>query len=340
MTVTTERPAETFAKAALPDCAVFVGGRALPDRFTPADALAEVRRRGEGFVWVWLHDPDAEDMAELATAFGLHPLAVEDVVEAGQRPKLERYDDTLFLVLRTVAYRAEAAHESGAIAQTGELLVFTAPEFVVAVGRGDQSGLRRAPAADADRLRLGPGAALHAIADRVVDTYLEVTAAVERDVDAMEEDVFTPGCDVPITCLYQLKRDVVELRRTVGPLAPALIALGKPETPFPKEVRRYLRDVADHHVQAADRIHDAGESLNSLINAALAQIGVQQNTDMRKISSLAAVAAVPTVFAGIYGMNFEHMPELDQPWGYPLVLGLIAVLCTSLVVVFRRNHWL
>ncbi|WP_408638710.1 magnesium and cobalt transport protein CorA [Nocardia gipuzkoensis] len=328
---------------AIVDCGVYVDGHRLPGRFTHAEALAAVRERGEGFVWIGLHDPDAAQMDDIARTFGLHPLAVEDAVHARQRPKLERYDDTLFLVMRTVAYVEHELHSVSEIVETGELLIFTARQFVVAVRHGEHSGLagvRRDLEADPERLRLGPGAVLHAIADYVVDSYLEVTTAVEHDVDAMEEEVFTPGSQVAIASIYQLKREVVELRRAVNPLALPLETLGKPETPLSKEVRRYLRDVADHHTVAAERIHDFDDALTALIGAALAKTALQQNTDMRKISALVAMAAVPTMIAGIYGMNFEHMPELEQVWGYPAVLALMIAACTVLFIVFRRKRWL
>ncbi len=325
------------------DCAVYVDGHRLPGRYTHSAALAEVRQRGAGFVWVGLHDPDQAQMADIAQTFGLHPLAVEDAVKGRQRPKLERYDDTLVLVMRTVAYLEHELHSVSEIVETGEMLVFCAPDYLVAVRHGEHSGLaglRRQLEADPDRLRLGPGAVLHGIADYVVDSYIEVTESVELDVEAMEEEVFTPRSRVAIESIYQLKREVVELRRAVNPLGVPLETLGKPEMPLPKEVRRYLRDVADHHTAVGERIHDFDESLSALISAALAKISVQQNTDMRKISSLVAIAAVPTMIAGIYGMNFDHMPELRQVWGYPAVLGVIVTICTGLFISFRRNQWL
>ncbi|MEU4341676.1 magnesium and cobalt transport protein CorA [Nocardia sp. NPDC023852] len=329
---------------AIVDCAVYVDGCRLPGRFTHAAALAQVRERGAGFVWVGLHDPDEEQMADIAQTFGLHALAVEDAVKANQRPKLERYDDTLVLVMRTVAYVEHELHSVSEIVETGEILIFTAPDFVVAVRHGEHSGLatvRKQLEADSDRLRLGPGAVLHAIADYVVDSYIEVTQSVELDVDAMEEEIFTPRSKVAIESIYQLKREVVELRRSVNPLAVPLETLGRGiELPLPKEVRRYMRDVADHHTAVADRINDFDESLSALIGAALAKTAVQQNTDMRKITAYISIAAVPTMVAGIYGMNFEHMPELRQVWGYPLVLVVIVVICTGLYINLRRNNWL
>lgn len=328
---------------AVVDCAVYVDGERLPGRYSPASALTAAHEHG-GFVWLGLHDPDDTQMAEIAETFGLHALAVEDAVQAHQRPKLERYDRTVVMVMRTVAYREHELHSVSEIVETGELLIFIATDFVIAVRHGEHAPLsvvRRGLEEDPQRLRLGPGAVLHAIADHVVDSYIEVVHSVEFDIDAMEEEIFTPRSTVEVASIYQLKREMVELRRAVNPLASPLQTLVyDTELPVDPEIRRYLRDVADHHTTVAERITDFDEALTSLINAALAKITVQQNTDMRKISAWVAVAAVPTMIAGIYGMNFEHMPELKTTWGYPVVLLTIFAISGTLIALFRRNHWL
>jgi magnesium transporter len=332
------------AARAIVDCGVYVDGHRLPGRFTHSAALAEVRERRAGFVWVGLHAPDVHQMNSVAEVFGLHELMVEDAVHAHQRPKLEVYDDVLFLVLRTVNYvEHDSISTAREIVETGEIMIFLGRDFVVTVRHGDHSGLagvRAAMDADPSRLSRGPSAVLHAIADHVVDSYLAVTDLVEHDVDLLEEDVFSVR-QIDVDSIYLLKREIVELRKSVTPLGTPLQRLSQePSLGVPKEVRRYLRDVQDHHTIVAERVSEFDEILSTLVEAALAKVAVQQNTDMRKISAWVAIAAVPTMLAGIYGMNFEHMPELGWTLGYPAILTIIAASCIGLFVTFRRNNWL
>ncbi|MDT5152457.1 MAG: magnesium transporter [Mycobacterium sp.] len=331
------------------DCGVYADGKRLPGKYTHAAALNKVRELEmdgvRAFVWVGLHEPDEHQMQAVADVFGLHELAVEDAVHAHQRPKLERYDNTLFLVLKTIMY---VEHDSVAMAreivETGEIMIFVGPDFVVTVRHGDHGGLaavRKRMDNTPSNCALGPYAVLHAIADHVVDHYLQVTDLVENDIDAMEENVFSPTSDTDIEHIYLLKREVVEMRRAVGPLNLALQRLGSDHNDLiSKEVRRYIRDVLDHNTQASDRVASYDEVLSSLVQAAVGKVSMQQNLDMRKISAWVAIAAVPTALAGIYGMNFEHMPELSWTYGYPAILVVMATTCTFLYLTFRRNHWL
>jgi magnesium transporter len=297
------------------------------------------------FVWVGLSDPTEQEIAEVAEVFDLHPLAVEDAGDSHQRPKLERYDDTLFLVLKTVNYvEHESVAKAREIVETGEIMIFVGDDFVVTVRHGEFSGLagvRKRMDSSPALMALGPYAIMHTIADHVVDGYLDITDLVESDIDAMEENVFSPNHPTIIDHIYLLKREIVELRRAVSPLTLALQRLGTNHNDLISvEVRRYLRDVLDHNIQASDRIASYDDMLSSLVQAALGKVATQQNVDMRKISSWVAIAAVPTAMAGVYGMNFDYMPELRWNYGYPAVLLLMLTVCTLLYRTFRRNHWL
>jgi magnesium transporter len=334
---------------AVVDCGVYVDGVRLPGTYGPAGALAKVREMTQtgqaAFVWIGLHEPDENQMQAVADVFGLHPLAIEDAVHAHQRPKLERYDETLFLVLKTVNYLApETAGQAREIVETGEIMIFVGKDFVITVRHGEHGRLanvRKRMDSDPDQVRLGPYAVMHAVADDVVDHYLAVTHLMETDIDVIEEAAFTPGHRTDIESIYQIKREVVALRRCVNPLSvPFQRMLNEHKDLISKEVRRYLRDVADHQALAADQIASYDEMLSSLVQAALARVEMQQNVDMRKISAWAGLLAVPTMIAGIYGMNFHYMPILHWRWGYPVVLAFMVGVCVILYRNFRRREWL
>jgi len=338
------RPAEPLV-----DCGVYVEGHRLPGNYSYGAALSKVHEietiGQEAFVWVGLCEPDTSQMQDVADVFGLHPLAVEDAVHAHQRPKLERYDETLFLVLKTVNY---VPHESVVLAreivETGEVMIFVGKDFVITVRHGEHGGLsdvRKRMDADPEHLRLGPYAVMHAISDDVVDHYLGVTSLMESDIDNIEEVAFGPGRKLDVEPIYLLKREVVELRRCVIPLGVAFQRIqAETKDLISKEVRRYLRDVADHHTEAADQIASYDDMLNSLIQAALARVGMQQNNDMRKMAAVAAILAVPTMIAAIYGMNFHFMPELNWTWSYPVLMAAMALVCLVLYFQFRKRNWL
>ncbi|MEU6643697.1 magnesium/cobalt transporter CorA [Saccharomonospora sp. NPDC046836] len=327
------------------DCGVYIDGARLPGRWTHAAAIQEVRRRGEGFVWIGLHEPDEEQIQGVADTFGLHELAVEDAVHAHQRPKLERYDDTLFMVFRTVRYiEHESPTTANEIVESGELMAFLGTDFIITVRHGNHAGLanlRRELDADPDRLAPGPASVLHAIADQVVDHFLEVTDKIEDDIDEMEAQVFAPRTRITSEQIYLMKREVLELRRAVSPLATPLRRLSEGYTRLvPDEVRSYFRNVHDHVTTVAERVESFDELLTTLVDATLGKITLQLNSDMRKITSWAAIIAVPTALAGIYGMNFDYMPELHFRYGYPTIVAVILLVCLLLYRIFRKNRWL
>ena len=312
-------PAEDMAAtpSSMVNCAAYVDGRREELCGDPLRALARVREAGRGFTWVGFHEPTQTEMSAVAQTFDLHPLAVEDAVHAYQRPKMERYGGYLFLVLKTVKFVDHASHGSAQIVSTGEIMLFVGRDFIVTVRHGEHSGLaglRRELEADPEHLALGPAAVMHAIADRVVDEYLWVVEQVEEDIDEMENAVFAPKTkdSVDTEDIYLLKREILGLRRAVNPLSVPLKTLSSTPSPLvPDEVRQYMRDVEDHLTQVAERIGSFDEMLTTLVSAALAEITTRQNEDMRKISAWAGIALVPTAIAGIYGMNFHHMPELS-----------------------------
>ena len=325
------------------DWALYRDGLRVP--VSDFDAACRAAAAGEGFVWLGLHEPSADQFRLLGEVFELHPLALEDASNSRQRPKLQRYDESVFFALRTLAYLDHGDRaEGGDIVETGVIIVFVGEHFVVTVRHGrhaSMSGLRRRLEADHTQLALGPSAVLHAVADKVVDDYLAVIDAVNEDIEEIENEVFGPGRTCDIERIYQLKRDVIEMKRTVGPLAMPLHELAeRPRRLVNPEIREYFRDVADHLARVHEQVQSFDELLSSILQAGLARLTVSENEDMRKISAWVAIAAMPTMIAGVYGMNFEHMPELRSVWGYPAVLTGMALICATMWRGFKRNGWL
>ncbi|MDP9429794.1 MAG: magnesium/cobalt transporter CorA [Actinomycetota bacterium] len=325
------------------DCAVYVDGRREPP-IEPHEALRAAEARG-GFVWLGLYAPTEAELSAVAGHYGLHPLAVEDAVYAHQRPKLERYDDVLFMVLTTARYvehdRLTATSE---VVDTGEVMVFVGSNYVITVRHGEHGSLadlRRSLEAQPDMLCLGPSSVLYAVADSVVDSFVDVATAVEEDVDELEASVFSPDRTDDVGRLYQLKRELLSLRRAVSPLEAPLEKLAERQIDLvPEAMRSYFRDVEDHAIRVRDQVSALDELLTSILQASLARATQADNEDMRKISAWAGIIAVPTAIAGIYGMNFEYMPELQWRYGYFMVLLVIVTVCSLLYRGFKRNGWL
>ncbi|WP_405412980.1 magnesium/cobalt transporter CorA [Streptomyces decoyicus] len=339
-------PARSPLGTAVINCVVYLEGVRQSGSCPPDDAIKHVRKAGSGFVWIGLHEPTEREFAGIAELFGLHPLAVEDAIDAHQRPKLERYDTSLFTVFKTVRYvEHDQLTATSEVVETGEIMVFTGPDFVITVrhgGHGSLGPIRESLEATPEHLAKGPSAVLHAIADHVVDDYLTVAEAVQDDIDEVEADVFvhrSGGADAGR--IYQLKREVLELKRAVAPLdRPVQTLASQPMSLIDRDIKTYFRDVADHLARVTEQVTAFDELLNSILQANLAQVSVAQNEDMRKISAWVAIIAVPTMVCGVYGMNFDYMPELRWTYGYPLVLGVIAVTCCAMHRAFRRKGWL
>ncbi|CAL9554146.1 Zinc transport protein ZntB [Streptomyces sp. enrichment culture] len=339
-------PARSPLGSSVVNCVTYRGGARTDGSGDLVDAVQRVRKHGDGFVWLGLHEPTEQEFAGIADLFGLHPLAVEDAIEAHQRPKLERYGETLFAVFKTVCYvEHEELTATSEVVNTGEIMVFAGQDFVVTVRHGRHGSLgplREDLESDPRQLAKGPSVVLHAIADHVVDDFLSVIDAVQEDIDTVETEVFAEhGARVDPGRIYQLKRELLELKRAVVPLGRPLEELAtRPNRVVVPEIQAYFRDVSDHLLRAADQIAAFDELLNSILQAHLAQVTVAQNEDMRKITAWAAIIAVPTMVCGVYGMNFDHMPELRWRYGYGLAVGVIALACLALYRGFRRNGWL
>jgi magnesium transporter len=320
------------------DCAIYEEGQRRDGRVGLEHAY-DVRHQPGKFVWIGLYEPTEEEFASLRREFNLHPLAVEDAIHAHQRPKLEVYDDMVFLVLKTARYV-----DPTEVIQLGELLVFLGHDYVITVRHGEASSLapvREALEADPAHLRRGPGAVLHAILDRVVDDYQPAIEGLETDIDEVEEELFSGERTNPAERIYRLQREVLGFRKATAPLVDpiARLAAGHHEQIHP-EIRDYFRDVNDHLIRARDQLDAMRDLLAGSLQANLAQVGVRQNDDVRRISAWVAIIAVPTAIAGIYGMNFEHIPELKWEFGYPAALLVMVTICSTLYRYFKRSGWL
>ncbi len=295
--------------------------------------------RSDGFVWLGLYEPTEEEFDVACRQFDLHELAVEDAINAHQRAKLEVYGDTVTMVLKTARY-LDAEEE----VEFGEIFLFVDRGFVVAVRHGKASALaevRHQLETSSDRLACGPSAVLHAIVDRVVDDYLPVIDGIEKDIEEVEAEVFSPRRENPVERIYNLKREVLEFSRATVPLSEAVAQLAEGRVPaIHGDIQPYFRDVQDHLARINDRVASGRDMLTSVLEANLTQVGVRQNEDMRKISAWVAIGAVPTLLAGIFGMNLRHMPLLEHELAFPIVLLLMGAVAGGLFALFRSRDWL
>ncbi|WP_166389884.1 magnesium/cobalt transporter CorA [Nocardioides ochotonae] len=324
------------------DCAFYRHGVRVPETFDVSD-LARVlsaRDRDKGdFLWVGVHEPTPSELHAIADQLGFHPLATEDALKAHQRPKLERYEGMLFLVLKTLSYiDAEDAVE------TGEISLFVGEGYVVTVrhGAGSELSVTRAHLEEvSDVLGRGPAAVVYAVCDKVVDDYTQVAHFLEEDVDEVEQSVFSPERTRDSERIYTLKREIAEARRAIQPLKAPMQSCAEGRIPgINGDVAPYFRDITDHLNRVGETVDNLEQLLSAAFDAHVAQISVQQNDDMRTISAGAALVVVPTLIAGIYGMNFKYMPELDWRFGYPFALLLMVGAAAVLWVCFKRSGWL
>jgi magnesium transporter len=332
---------EEEIRSAVVDCALYDAGQRLGGRIELATALRKADACHDGFVWIGLHDPSPGVVEAVGDHFELHPLAVEDAVHGHERAKLEVYGgDTLFLVLKTARYV-----DSEELIEIGEVMVFLGSRFVVTVRHGAGSPLhdvRLDLEAHPDLLSIGPSSVLYAIADRIVDDYVAVIDGIAMDVEEVEAEVFSGAGANPAERIYRLKREVLEFRRAVSALMGPMQRLSSKQAGLPLDPRtgEYFRDVHDHLVRDHERIVGFDELLTNALQANIAQITMRDNRDMRRISAWVAILAVPTMVFGLYGMNFEHMPELKWTYGYPAVIVAVLAVCALLYRTFKRTGWL
>ncbi|MBW3086250.1 Cobalt/magnesium transport protein CorA [Austwickia sp. TVS 96-490-7B] len=322
------------------DKAVYRQGRRF-ECGDPSDELDRLRLSdAPGFLWIGLKDPTTEEFAEYDEELQLHPLAVEDALKGNQRAKIDLYENSTFVVLKTLRYIEETSD-----VETGELMMFLGDRFVLTVRYGAANplaGVRRRLEENPRLLALGPMTVMHAIMDLVVDTYRAIDVELGQDLESIEEAVFAGDRGVAGPDIYKLKREVLEFKRGAVPLvAPLRRMLTESKTLIPhKQLRPFFVDVLDHLLQVCDHAESYDRLLSDILAAHLAQQGLRQNEDMRRISAWVAIAAVPTMIAGIYGMNFDHMPELHTEYGYFVVLGVMVAACVGLYITFRRADWL
>jgi magnesium transporter len=340
-------------RSRLVDSAIYVDGKRVASPTSLADTFAALSEQPDGMAWIGLYRPEEHEVAALAEAFQLHELAVEDAIVAHQRPKLERYGATLFVVLRPARY-LDASEE----VEFGEVHVFIGPNFVLTVRHSeapDLGAVRHRLESEPDLLRRGPEAVLYAIVDRVVDGYYPVVAGLANDIDEIEIEVFG-GLPQVSRRIYELSREVTEFQRATSPLTSVLSSLsaGFSKYGIDDELQRYLRDVEDHLTQVIERVDEFRYLLRDMLTVNATLVAQQQNEEMRnlaeasnvqneevkKISAWAAILFAPTLIGTVYGMNFVHMPELDWRFGYPLALGLMLLTCITLYTVFKRRDWL
>jgi magnesium transporter len=324
--------------SAVINCAAYSNGRRIAN--VKITDISKFLKQEDKFVWIGLHEPDEELLSQVQQEFGLHDLAIEDAHRAHQRPKLENYGDSLFIALRT----AQINNKERRI-DFGETHFFLGENFIVTVRHGSslaytevRNRCEKAP----DLLQKGPGFALYALMDSIVDQYFPVIETLEAELEIVEDKIFGEKPSRATTeHIYQLKRELLEVKRAVSPLIDICNKLMRFDLALiPEDTRPYFRDVYDHSLRINEMVDNSRELLSGALEANFSMISIAQSDVSKKFAGWAAILAVPTMIAGIYGMNFKWIPELSWHWGYPFVLGLTFALCLILYLLFRRSGWL
>lgn len=320
------------------DYALYQNGLRYQEPSNLGELISKAKSEG-GFVWLGLAEPSVEEFEKIMGDFQFHPLAIEDAVAAHQRPKYEEYPEVQVMVLKTAFYE-----EAGSLISTGEIFCFIGEHFIVVVRHGNGAPLantRHHLEGNPEHLARGPYAVLHAILDHVIDCYIDISIELETDVNQAEAKVFSESRVSASQEIYLLKREVIEFRHAIDPLLSPLqniASIGARH--IPAELTPFFRDTLDHLSRASDAASGLDSLLQSALQAEIAQVQLQQNEDMRKITSYVALASVPTMVAGIYGMNFDTMPELRWQFGYPAVLGSLVLITAFLYRKFKKSGWL
>jgi magnesium transporter len=329
---------QSDAASGVINCAAYAGGRRVAD--LPLSDVRTALKQEDRFIWIGLYEPHEDVLRLVQREFALHDLAIEDALTAHQRPKLEQYDGSLFVVLRT----AQLGGADGRL-ELGETHVFVGARYIISVRHGSLKshiGLRARCEAVPHFLSKGPGFVLYALMDFVVDQYLPIVETLEERLEHLEEEIFGGTFDRQTTArIYQLKRDLLVLKRAVSPLVDVCNRLMRFDINLiPEDTRPYFRDVYDHVLRMNEMIDSLRELLTTALEANLSLISVAQSEHSKRLAAWAAIIAVPTMIAGVYGMNFDAMPELHWHLGYPLVMALMAGACASLFIGFKRSGWL
>jgi magnesium transporter len=320
------------------DYALYQNGLRFKEPSNLGELISKAKSEG-GFVWLGLAEPTEAEFNKVIGDFGFHPLAIEDAVMAHQRPKYEEFPDVQVLVLKTVFYE-----DKGSQVTTGEIFIFIGEHFVVVVRHGNGAPLvntRHQLEGDPEQMAKGPYAVVHAILDHVIDCYIDISIELETDVNQAEAKVFSESRVSASQEIYLLKREVIEFRHAIDPLLSPLQQIASiGARHVPTELTPFFRDTLDHLSRASDAASGLDSLLQSALQAEIAQVQLQQNEDMRKITSYVALASVPTMVAGIYGMNFDTMPELRWKFGYPIVLTSLVLVTAFLYRKFKKSGWL
>jgi magnesium transporter len=323
--------------SAIVNAVVYVAGQR--DKNVAIENIGESLHQADRFVWIGLHEPSKEMLAQVQQEFGLHELAIEDAHRAHQRPKIEMYGDSLFIVLRTALMSPERPR-----IDFGETHFFVGAQYLVTVRHGSSlsyKDVRTRCETKPQLLRKGPGFALYAVMDSIVDQYFPVVDSLEQELEALEEKIFSETFSRQTTEeIYDLKRELLEVKRAVSPLIDMCNRLMRFDSELISEdTRHYFRDVYDHAIRINEMVDMLRELLTTALEANFSLISISQNEVMKRFAGWAAIIAVPTMIAGIYGMNFQWMPELNWRYGYPIVLGLTVGSCVFLYLYFKRAGW-